>query len=539
MNLTRISQASAEKLESLRRRAGVFGTFFGNQSLRAATICELGATGEFALFKELVHFALDSNREVRSAANRALTELVFRIPIAQLSEFDEKLRASLNHWNNYDGPWQKMQPESVATFSAPTDFGPLAIASIHSNGRVREAAIRRLAARTDGIELPFLLLRLNDWVEPIRELAHSLVSARLRREYATHFLRGIPLILRIQKGQRGQHDWLMDAIAGLFNERESASVLAAGLHSEDRVVRRTSLRIAAGGASAADALRFALNDLDPMIRLWAAKQLLANSDRVVATALHARLCLDPFMPIRRESLLALVACGAESANEAMIEALLDSHSSMREIARYHLKGTVDLRAFYRRAVADSAGATLGVAIRGLGECGIATDVEPIARFMNSPEIRIRKAAVAAIGRLAAESYSVELLELLGDSSPAVSAEAALALVPVVHDSVEKLSEFLMESGTPFIRKNALRLVVRLSKWQQIPLVLAAARDPVAAVAQPAKLAAGRWLARYNRSFAAPTAHQLAAVQQELSKCHAVLSPSFLREFEGLLSQLKN
>jgi hypothetical protein len=44
----------------------------------------------------------------------------------------------------------------------------MALASFHPSGYVREEAIAHLAAVWDGTELPFLLIRVNDWVAPVR-----------------------------------------------------------------------------------------------------------------------------------------------------------------------------------------------------------------------------------------------------------------------------------------------------------------------------------------------------------------------------------
>ncbi|MEO7714826.1 MAG: HEAT repeat domain-containing protein [Capsulimonas sp.] len=48
------------------------------------------------------------------------------------------------------------------------------------NGFVRHAAVQGLSEIDSGDELPFLLWRTTDWVEPVRELAIAAVHERLR-----------------------------------------------------------------------------------------------------------------------------------------------------------------------------------------------------------------------------------------------------------------------------------------------------------------------------------------------------------------------
>ncbi len=62
---------------------------------------------------------------------------------------------------------------------------------------MREEALRLLATCSDGRELPFLLLRLNDCVEPVQRLAQDIVVQRLKPEYGRHFMRHFYLILML------------------------------------------------------------------------------------------------------------------------------------------------------------------------------------------------------------------------------------------------------------------------------------------------------------------------------------------------------
>lgn len=58
------------------------------------------------------------------------------------------------------------QVQSIARDEA-TRTAVLGVLSNHHNGYVREEAVRLLSQVTDGSELPYLLVRQNDWVAPI------------------------------------------------------------------------------------------------------------------------------------------------------------------------------------------------------------------------------------------------------------------------------------------------------------------------------------------------------------------------------------
>jgi hypothetical protein len=84
----------------------------------------------------------------------------------------------------------------------------IALASMHKSGFVRERAVRLLAGRRDGGELPLLLVRVNDWVAPVREAAGAAVRARLQPAYAVHFVRCLTLVEDLGGERRASHQAL-------------------------------------------------------------------------------------------------------------------------------------------------------------------------------------------------------------------------------------------------------------------------------------------------------------------------------------------
>ena len=89
------------------------------------------------------------------------------------------------------------------------------------------------------------------------------------------------------------------------------------------------------------------------------------------------------------------------------------------------------------------GARIG-AIYALGEIGGAGVLKPLVYCARRPEVDIRSAAVAALGKLALPEALPVLLELLDDENPIVQActVAALRNFPATPDLLNKLRPFL-------------------------------------------------------------------------------------------------
>src|SRR5205807_9270325 len=102
-----------------------------------------------------------------------------------------------------------------------------------------------------------------------------------------------------------------------------------------------------------------------------------------------------FMTVRREALRIAVKRNSPASLAELRSALLDSHTSMREEARYHLRklDLMDVAAFYRDHLLAGEGLTLHAVISGLGETGAAADDHLIVPFTSHPDSRIRRAAI--------------------------------------------------------------------------------------------------------------------------------------------------
>ncbi len=165
--------------------------------------------------------------------------LLFEMPPAELAAVDQESRT----WSIRSEPIRKFHAtiRAEAVFNlAPSPYfvSRLGLVSFHPNGHVREAAIQRLAEIHTGEELPFLLIRLNDWVMEVREKAHDAVILRMDPSYAEHFLRHIALVLRLEMCGRANRR-IVGEITAFLKGPECRSALESAAASGDRLVRRT------------------------------------------------------------------------------------------------------------------------------------------------------------------------------------------------------------------------------------------------------------------------------------------------------------
>lgn len=298
----------------------------------------------------------------------------------------------------------------------------------HFDGYVRELATRWLDAERSGAEIPSLLLRMNDWVAPIRALARDAMEARLRPSTAGALVLALPLLRRLERWGRADHSGFVRRALQLLRRPGLEAAREEGLASPGAAVRREAFRLAleAAPTCAQELIRRAARDPDRAVRRWA-----------LGRVLRERSLRDP----------------------GLLEAfLLDDELVHRQEAQRllrQLEPPVDLAAYYRAALAR--GDRSRPALFGLGECGGRGDVELALPFLEHPHTTLRRAAIYALGWLDAEGQAARLVEALSDERRRVSNDAANTLVRSAHvipGQQAGLELLAAQGGTDFCRDNA-------------------------------------------------------------------------------------
>ena len=469
---------------------------------------------------DIIPVVLAKDFNVATYAARSVHELVSGATTSDLVWLDQVLRQRSSYSGDYFYDWQKLSPDQLDKLERFEDASVslLGIASFHSSGYVREAAIKRLALETSGAELPFLLLRANDWVANVRDAAYDAIRARLKPDYARSFIRNLALVSRLEQAGRSDHQPLIQSIYQLLQSAECRAALLESLESDDRFIKRACFKLALSSSEAdlPEVVRKALNQKDTVVRMWAAQRV---SSAFTGAELDPFLTLmkhDKFTPVRREALRILVQQNSPVLLAELRAALLDAHASMREEARYHLRklDTTDVAAFYRDHLLT--GEVLYSVISGLGETGATSDDQFIVPYTSHHQSKIRGAAIQALAKLNRNAHVGLFIEALTDPVPHVSRQALNALADKASAiNGEPLWEIFRSATHAHVKRNALSLMARLGKWDSIYYLLKALHDSDEAIADMSKLSIEPWLAQFNRNFSSPTAEQLARLGRAL------------------------
>ncbi len=518
----------------------------------------------------ILHALHEGDRGRNEAQADSLHAWLGSVPMDLLPTYESEIRQHVRWGWHYGEPSAAGRDERRAMQRAISFLGDLppgsllvALASFHASGYVREASVRRLQQSGDGSEVPFLILRCNDWVKPIASVAQQALRDRLRPDYAEHFLRSYALLLQLAVARRNDLSALWHAIRALLQSAACASAVQAACGSEDRIVRRGAFEIAVEASrqdspsgdveSLRQILLRALASRDLWLRIWAARvarQKLYGSalGSVLRAAQH-----DRSVPVRREVLLAWVGDHPE-----LERSLLDPCASLRAMVRFYLrkKATLPFSAFYRQALdaalADDSQASspdtlrrISTALDGLGEtltseqampassphvdavqrASTRADHEAVASMLlYDQRPRIRRCALRALVRMDSHperTQSRSLLEsALHDPSPSVFRTALTLLTTEVGGATlfrvgpELLWQCFEQRREVGTRRSLLRALEHFARWTRLSYLLRACGVEQERVAADARSACLRAL--HTQIYTGPSERERARIESALA-----------------------
>ncbi|GIJ49188.1 hypothetical protein Val02_60740 [Virgisporangium aliadipatigenens] len=443
----------------------------------------------------LAHAAVGAARERDAAARERMLETLDALDARCWLGLDATLRR-YRSWGGWPGGGR---------------FDPLRalLAACHRNGRIREAAVRRLADVRGPAALTVLAIRCADWVPELRAAARAALPSDVDG-------RGLVALVdaALALGPRREGGWLFERILADLGEHPH---LGALLGAAPRPVRRAgyAAAIAAGRLPPETLVTAARCDPDPTVRLACAQSIVDSGDpRVLLTARSASV-----------RALALRALDDPTAAAA---ALTDRHRRVRTAAQETLRRAgADPAERYRRLATHTPPAP--AVLDGLGETGDERDAGIARQGLAHPRARGRVAALRALRRFGA-SRPADLLPLLHDGSPAVVRQAVTGLrhtpeaVPPA-----LLADLLAPENPAHVRLAGFRLSAAGDAWQRLATDLRLVDDADERLRGTARADIASWLAfEAARVYHGPAPERAAELDGLLARAQAALGPERLR-----------
>lgn len=465
-------------------------------------------------------FLLSSDRDLKVRTSKSLHQLIRSLSSSQLTKLDNIFRDRTSFEWYYD--WKNEEPYQLISSDLTleeqiTIFG---LCSFHPNGYFREKAILALSKIPASTVLPYLLIRLNDWVIQVRNCAESSVLKRLNTGNAPDIVQNLPLIFRLQQLKRAEFNRIIDKVISILSEPECFPQVEKGLKSSDYQVRLGcyEIIIQTGAFSTPKIISYLIHDKNSNIRRLIFERIQDQLNEADFMEFYPALIKDKYGPIKKLTLELLHKFLKSASTNEFEKALHDQNTSVRELARYFLKkyGKYDYPAIYRSAIKIGT-FRLGT-IAGLGETGGQNDAQYLEVFLNEKSPRIVRTTIRALAKLHFSNYKDIFMQLLNDPRPGVSKEAKSILSKQIDSNdADRIYHYYKDSRFQHARVNSSLLLCTLSKWYALKYILEFCASDEEVITNIGTCYLQKWIVQYNRSFVSPSNEQLNSIKKALTE----------------------
>ncbi|MFD6445083.1 hypothetical protein ACFWEJ_08270 [Promicromonospora sp. NPDC060204] len=385
----------------------------------------------------------------------ALEDWLSSISARELLQVDQAARSW--RYGNTLGPSSTWNPRALR------QSGPVgaALASMHDDGHVREAAVHLLSQLDAVLADRMLAARLSDHVRPVREAAVKALLGRTSLAQADHIM---PVLQLIEGRVRGAEvlPLYLHALSAVHGEAALWSRLRL---STSREVRRAAFKqsLINGLLVTGDAVAALSREHDRVVQSLLARSIAdtAAPDVIASALLHDR---SPHSRV-----LGLVRLSADLLQPADVERLLvDPGELVRMWARqrWQEQGR-DTLAVYRAATQMSGPARMRArAYRGLVEAGGSVDHTVVLDLVRSAEPPLQKAGLRLLANDTQATDAPLLLHTLRTGTARVARLASEALLEVPSAWSDDDLWPLTTSAAPELRRRAWWLKRGRSGWDE-------------------------------------------------------------------------
>jgi hypothetical protein len=407
---------------------------------------------------------------------------------------------------------RESRPDTLVRLTRPAELRGQSVWALgfyaeDSNGRMREQATRLLAENTHGEELPFLLLRLNDWVLPIRRLTCDAVAGRFTLENVDRWIALARLVEQVLQGKRDDHTWLQKAYLALLRRPDCRQALWHGTTSEDACVVRTCWHQLLATSPLDDPLWEKALDRPEVARSVAQNLAEKLPPEALAALTSRRLHRRPYS-LAALLLARLAERAPDLAGSLLRDALLSPGTTLRRYARFYLERDepdLDFAAFYRDALPSLGG------FLGLGEIGSAADA-----VLLGPWLETQPAALEALARLDFDAALPRLLDALGSEHGNWRRVARKALLTRPLDAQSRAESLAFDTSlSPEIRRGAFSVLTALPHYRRIAFLVRGCDDPF--LQGRAQDCLRSWRRRNAHVFVRPSPLECDALRQALGR----------------------
>lgn len=391
------------------------------------------------------------------------------------------------------------------TFSQDDCITLYSIATMNSNGYVREKAVKKLADSNNEKAIPFIVYRLADWVTAIRETALKSIEQFKKTGFINALVDNLTIFDWLQSVDRGDlssiHSGIMNFV--LIENKEYVTKHFNTFSDRTRIV--IAKQIANSTTVTSEDLKILLSDRHFLVRSFA----LFHFNKLTQPEIDT-LLTDRSARIRIQTLYRLK--NKQNFPDLVFPFISDPSASIRHFARYSLKTNIsDLATIYNNNLLD--GKSIIGSLNGLTETNGRNFVASIIPYLSDAKLKVRKVAFLALKQLDNEkayTYALQNLDIehIGMRNVIIDYLANTATTEVLRKARE-----VYANGTYELKKSMLALFSKVGKWTTIADIMMGTIDNNEHIRQLSKDYLQQWRNKATTYFTQPKPGELERANQ--------------------------
>lgn len=368
--------------------------------------------------------------------------------------------------------WNAIQPENLKRwFESEDDYRyAMILGSFHPNGYYREKCLHELGNCKNS--LPFILLRMNDWVEAIRQFAEAAACRMIQDCPVEDLFYAMPAMDKVRRSGRRREEDISRAEQLLIMrlEREVGSISVREVLGFDFEIRKCVYRFLFSGR---------ILDMEKAEQFLEKEKHSFCQSVIITGVLKYYNCpmeqIDRYLKhknscVRRKALEYKYGI-VKNAWLGLDSMLLDPSHGIREFVVFILERyeDFDTLGYYRKHLDDEDPVIPIIEIGNRGETGLTDTLIP---FLDHPREKAVRSALTAIGRLAGAERKDIFWTYLFDPRPSVSKAAYwVAVKNGISYGADVLYEAFLHSSTDRIKRYLVHLLIHEKSWERMPFLI--------------------------------------------------------------------
>lgn len=500
------------------------------------------------LLNFLSYLVFDKDDAVAKQSNILIYKIVKELTYKEIKLLDSIFR---NSYYYYDMDF-RINNLDITRIKSKISILPhkdylLCLLTLSGNGFIREFGVKALADSQVSQKMAFISLRLNDWVDQVRNEAYESFNKSLRTDNGIEMLlEALPIFEHAQEWKKADFKKLELRLSTELYDLKNRNILILKYHkTKDYLIKRSIFKVLVSIPELElEMIGNGIRSKDPVI----IKESLIKTK--VVRQYKSINAIIPLLKNARDTNCVILYCELIEENDPLLlkSELIDSlifhkSSKVREYARNKLSAldsSINLSELYKIKMLDNEQLNY-YSYQGLAEICTIDDFDYVKSFITSNDTRIIKTSLLALNRLNFEESKDILLDFLCSENQLESriARRILSSPNSVCKIANDLSEILFFNGfDEHVYSNILDLLTYAPKWLSINTLLKFAYISKGDLLDKAIKCIENWNLSFNKSFIKPTNCEKEDFVTSLEKVESIFEKKLRRELEVVSENLK-